>query len=295
MQEKRVKREIPSLIDHDFMYVVDSHKKEFDTPTHQHDNFELNFVAGASGCRRIVGDSSEMVGNLDLLLITNPYLEHIWERHECKSDDIHEITILFHIDFESQNSLFQTNPYKSIYYMLTRAKRGLAFPHEAIMQVHHRIIRLSSIEDKFLAVQELLSIFYDLSKYEDAHELASSAFANVEVNSNSRRVLKVKNYIKAHINDNLNLEILANLVGMTPTAFSRYFKVHTGNNLSDYIVDVRLGVAARKLVDTTDSVSEICYCCGFNTLSNFNRLFRKRKGCNPTEFREKYQKTKGIV
>ena len=108
-------------------------------------------------------------------------------------------------------------------------------------------------------------------------------------------MLKVKNYIKAHINDNLRLEKLANLAGMTPTAFSRYFKAHTGKNLSDYIVDIRLGQAARQLVDTTDSVSEICYSCGFNTLSNFNRLFRKRKGCNPTEFREKYQKTKDVV
>ena len=54
-------------------------------------------------------------------------------------------------------------------------------------------------------------------------------------------------------------------------------------------------MAARKLVDTTDSISEICYDCGFNTLSNFNRLFRKHKGCSPREFREKYLKTKIIV
>lgn len=295
MQDTKVIREILPMSEHDFMCVADHHKQKFDHLIHQHDVFELNFVAGATGCRRIVGDSSEIVENLDLVLITNSYLEHIWEWHECKSDDIHEITIQFYFDFESQNSLFQTNPYKSICCMLTRAKRGLAFSHEAILQVYHRLVRLSSIEDGFLAVQELLSIFYELSKFDDAHELASSTFAKVEESSNSRRVLKVKNYIKAHINDNLRLEKLANLAGMTPTAFSRYFKAHTGKNLSDYIVDIRLGQAARQLVDTTDSVSEICYSCGFNTLSNFNRLFRKRKGCNPTEFREKYQKTKLVI
>ena len=85
------------------------------------------------------------------------------------------------------------------------------------------------------------------------------------------------------------------MIGMTPSAFSRFFKLHTGKNLSEYIVDIRLGNAARRLIDTTDTVSEICYCCGFNTLSNFNRLFRKRKGCSPTEFREKYCKTKVII
>ena len=143
--------------------------------------------------------------------------------------------------------------------------------------------------------QELFHILYELSKFDDARELSSSTFAKVEVSSDSRRVLKVKEYILTHINDNLRLEQLSDLVGMTPTAFSRYFKLHTGKNLSEYIVDIRLGHAARRLVDTTDSVSEICWDCGFNTLSNFNRLFRKRKGCNPTEFREKYCKTKVII
>ena len=115
------------------------------------------------------------------------------------------------------------------------------------------------------------------------------------MDSDSRRVLKVKNYISQHFNDDLRLEQLSSMVGMTPSAFSRFFKQRTGKNLSEFIVDIRLGNAARKLVDTTDSISEICYDCGFNTLSNFNRLFRSRKGCNPTEFREKYYKTKVIV
>ena len=179
--------------------------------------------------------------------------------------------------------------------MLNRAKRGLAFPMKAILQVYHRIVRLSIIEEGFLSVQELFSILYELSKFDDARELATSAFAKVEVDSDSRRILKVKNYIDEHYKDEMSLDQLANLVGMTSTAFSRYFKLRTGKNLSEYIVDIRLGHAARRLVDTTDSVSEICWTCGFNTLSNFNRLFRKRKGCNPTEFREKYQKTKIII
>ena len=179
--------------------------------------------------------------------------------------------------------------------MLIRAQRGLAFPPKAIMLVYNRLVRLSSIDEGFLAVQEFFSILYELSKFDDARELASSSFAKVEVVSESKRILKVKNYIDEHYKDDLSLEQLADLVGMTPTAFSRYFKQRTAKNISEYIVDIRLGHAARLLVDTSDSVSEICWATGFNTLSNFNRLFRKRKGCSPTEFREKYQKTKVIV
>ncbi len=277
------------------MYVADRHKQVMDYPIHHHDVMELNFVENAAGCRRVVGDSSEVIGNLDLVLITSADLEHVWEQHECRSNDIHEVTVQFKIDFESANTPFRTNPYKSIYQMMLRAKHGLAFPMSAIMTVYHRLAKLASMDDQFYMAQELFYILYELSKFDDAHELATSTFAKVEVNSDSRRVQKVKDYINMHINDELRLEQLAELVGMVPTAFSRYFKLRTGKNFSEYIVDIRLGLAARRLVDTTDSISEICWSCGFNTLSNFNRLFRKRKGCNPTEFREKYQKTKIII
>ena len=293
--ETGVLREITPLGDHDFMYVADRHKKEFDYPIHCHDIMELNFVENGAGARRVVGDSSEVIGDYELTLITSSDLEHVWEQHECHSDDIHEVTIHFFVDFEDEHSIFHTNPYKSIYNMMMRAKRGLAFSMPAIMAVYHRLARLPSMNDKFYMAQELLSILYELSKFDDAHELSSSTFAKVDVSSESRRVLKVKDFINTHISDSLRLEQLADLVGMTPTAFSRFFKLRTGKNLSEYIIDIRLGLAARRLVDTADSVSEICWSCGFNNLSNFNRLFRSRKGCNPTEFREKYQKTKIIV
>lgn len=293
--DSKVLREITPLNENDFMYVADRHKKEFDYPIHIHDVLELNFVANAAGARRVVGDSSEVIDNLDLVLITSPDLEHVWEQYECKSEDIHEVTVQFRLNFDLDTSPFRFSSYKSIYNMLIRAQRGLAFPPEAIILVYHRLARLSSIEEGFIAVQEFFSILYELSKFDDARELASSSFAKVEVVSESKRILKVKNYIDEHYKDDLSLEQLADIVGMTPTAFSRYFKQRTAKNISEYIVDIRLGHAARLLVDTSDSVSEICWATGFNTLSNFNRLFRKRKGCSPTEFREKYQKTKVIV
>lgn len=64
MQDTKVIREILPMSEHDFMCVADHHKQKFDHLIHQHDVFELNFVAGATGCRRIVGDSSEIVENL---------------------------------------------------------------------------------------------------------------------------------------------------------------------------------------------------------------------------------------
>ena len=88
---------------------------------------------------------------------------------------------------------------------------------------------------------------------------------------------------------------LADLVGMSPVALSRFFKLRSGKTVSEYIIEIRLGHAARLLVDTTNSIAEICYDCGFNNLSNFNRIFKKKKGCTPKEFRENFRKTKVII
>ena len=91
------------------MYVADRHKKEFDYPIHVHDVLELNFVANGAGTRRVVGDSSEVIGDLDLVLIASPDLEHVWEQHECKSEDIHEVTVQFRLNFDLSTSSFRFN------------------------------------------------------------------------------------------------------------------------------------------------------------------------------------------
>jgi AraC-like DNA-binding protein len=295
MTDDRVLREISPLMERDFMYVADRRKREFTYPIHKHEVFELNYVENAAGVNRIVGDSAETITDHDLVLITSPDLEHVWAQGCCQSQEMREITVQFQFDFMSEDSIFNRNSLLSIKNMFLKARKGLAFPLSAIMKVYPRLDRLSAHKDSFYAMIELLTILYELSHTEGMRELASSAFAKVDVDSDSRRVLKVKNYISKHFNEELRLTELADLVGMSPSSFSRFFKLSTGKTLSEYVVGIRLGATARKLVDTTDSISEICYHCGFNTLSNFNRLFRKHKGCSPSEFRDKYHKTKVIV
>ena len=84
-------------------------------------------------------------------------------------------------------------------------------------------------------------------------------------------------------------------MGRSRSAFSSFVKLRTGRTLSDYLIEIRLGNAARMLVDTNKSISEICYDCGFNNLSNFNRIFKSRKGSTPREFRSIYKKNRIIV
>ena len=294
MEELKVMHEITPLMGKDVLYIAERRKKEFTYPIHNHEVYELNFVEHAAGVRRIVGDSNEVIGEYDLVLITSPDLEHVWEQNECASQDIREITVHFDINF-SENSFLGKNPFTSLRKMLQEARKGLSFPMDAIMKVYQQLDTLSSIKDGFYAFTQFMSILYELSKCDGAHTLATSSFAKVEVSSDSRRVLKVKNYINERYRDEIRLAEVASLAGMSPSAFSRFFKLHTGRNLSDYIIDLRLGYASRLLVDSTHSIAEIGYSCGFNNLSNFNRIFKKKKGCSPSEFRENYHKTRIIV
>ena len=291
MDEPRVIHEITPLMGRDALYIADRRKKEFTYPIHNHEVFELNFVEHAAGVRRVVGDSNEIIGDYDLVLITSPDLEHVWEQNTCKNDDIREITIQFHVDL-GEESFLMRNPFFSLRKMLLEARKGLAFPIEGIMRVYNQLDTLSSVKDGFYAVLQFYTILYELSRCGGWRTLASSSYAKVEVESDSRRVLKVKNFISKNYRDELRLATLADIAGMSPSAFSRFFKLHTGRNLSEYIIDMRLGYASRMLVDTTKSVSEICFSCGFNNLSNFNRIFKRKKGCAPTDFRENYHKTR---
>ncbi len=294
MEDIRVIHEIPPLMSKDALYIADRRKKEFTYPIHNHEVFELNFVEHAAGVLRTVGDSSEVIGDYDLVLITSPELEHVWEQHTCRNDNIREVTIQFFLDLSDDGYLAKT-PFLSLRKMLLQARRGISFPMDDIMRVYTLIDTLSSVKDGFYAVMQFLTILYELSKSKHIHVLATNSYAKVESESDSRRVLKVKNYIAKNYMDEIRLSTLADIAGMSPSAFSRFFKLHTGRNLSDYIIDMRLDYASRRLVDTSDGVAEICFACGFNNLSNFNRLFKKHKGCSPSKFRENYHKTRVIV
>lgn len=287
-------REIPPLSERDCFYIADRHKTEFTYPIHCHAEYELNFTEHASGVRRVVGDSAEVIGDYDLVLITGKELEHVWEQHECTSKDIREITIQFPADLFLGNILCK-NQFDSIRRMLERAQCGLSFPIQAIMKVYNRLDKLASEEQGFYAVLDFFCILYELSICEDARVLSSSSFAKIETFSDSRRVQKVQKYIALHYKEEIHLPRLADMVGMTPASFSRFFRLRTGKTLSDYIIDMRMGFATRMLVDSTRTVAEVCYDCGFNNLSNFNRTFKRKKGCSPKEFRENYRKKKLVI
>ena len=294
IEMSKVFTEITRLSEKDCFYIVERHKTEFTYPLHQHKEFELNFIERGKGVRRIVGDSVEEIGDYELVLIGGEDLEHVWEQGRCNSKDIREITIQFSGDIFG-DGLLSKNQFASIRRMLKRADHGLAFSLPSIMKVYSTLDTIANESERFVQFLKFMYILYELSVSDEARILASSSFAHTERSTESRRVQKVKQYINDHYNEPLKLADLADLVGMSPVAFSRFFRQRTGRTLSDYIVDIRLGFAARMLVDSSRNISEICYECGFNNLSNFNRTFKAKRNYTPRDFRAMFKKNKVIV
>lgn len=292
MNTQDVLREVPPLSDKDCFYVIERLKSEFNFPIHTHPEYEINFIENGKGAQRIVGDSIEEIDVLELVLIGGEHLEHAWITHNCKSNMIREITIQFNADF--LRNLIVKNQFRSINEMFEKAQNGIAFSKETTKALRPMLMSLTLEKHGFYSVVKLLTILHELSQSE-YRVLSSTSFAGKTENFDSRRVKKVTEYISVHYNERINLADLASLVGMSETAFSRFIKLRTGKSFTEYITDIRLGYAVRMLVDSTNSISEVAYLCGFNNISNFNRVFKKKKNLSPKEFREQYRKEKVIV
>lgn len=283
--QPEIMREITPLTSGDCFTIFSRVKSEFDFPLHCHEELELNFITNAKGAKRLIGDHIAEIGELELVLVGSN-LPHMWQTYKCKSNEIKEITIQFHKDLFDEKFL-RRNQMNFIRSMLERSAKGILFSKETIQQITPRLSVLSQ-KQGFDSVLELLSILHDLSVSRNMHTLSDATFSNAELSYNSRRIDSALEYMNRNFQKNITLTEVSKLVNMTEVSFSRFFKTRTGITFMDSLLELRLGNASRLLIDTTQSVAEVAYNCGFNNISNFNRLFKKKKGCTPKEFRESY-------
>lgn len=278
-------REITPLTPSDCFTIFSRVKNKFDFPLHYHDEYELNLVINAKGAKRVVGGHIEVIDEVELALI-GPNLYHAWFTHQCQSEQIAEVTIQFHKDLFDEKFL-KRNQLSFVKSMLDRSQRGIAFPAETIHALKGRIMQLDK-KTGFDSVLELLSILHELSISRDMKLLSDASFTNEKFYYNSRRIEKVFEHMNLNYNRQITLAEVSKIANMPEASFSRFIKKRTGKTFIDSLNEIRLGHASRMLIDSTATVAEIAYKCGFNNISNFNRIFKRKKMCIPKEFRETY-------
>ena len=279
-------REITPLTQSDCFTLFSRTRNGCDIPLHYHEEIELNLITNGKGAKRVVGDHIGVIDELELVLIGSG-LQHGWFNHKCKSENINEVTLQFHRDLFDQKFL-QRNQMSFIRSMFERSVRGISFSTETAEAIMPRLLALPQ-KQGFDSVLELMAILHDLSASRNMRTLSDVSFKNNESFSyNSRRIESVMHHMQKNFDKEILLGDVAKIAGMTEVAFSRFFRTRTGNTFIDTLNEVRLGHASRLLIDTTQSITEIAYKCGYNNISNFNRHFKKKKHCTPKEFRRSY-------
>ena len=277
---KDFQKEIIPIADEDLFVVLNHPNAKFDYPVHYHSEYEINLVMNTHG-ERVVGDSVRQFDELDLVM-TGPNVLHAWRGEVVEGN--HVITIQF---TEGLNDfpIMKKRLFAPIKQLLSDAQHGLYFSKKSTEAIRDKIIHLTQTKG-FQSVLEFFSILYDLA-CADYSILTSNQYnaSAVLTTSKSRRIAKVCDYMEKKHYDAISLSEVASLVGMSESAFSHFFKKKTGGTFIDYLNNQRIAIACKLLAETSNNVAEICYSSGFNNLSNFIRMFKKRKGITPNEYR----------
>lgn len=294
MKTTTVSREITALNEKtDSILIFDRQKKDFKYPLHFHPEYELNYLYNAEGAERLVGDSVEYIGHQELCLV-GPNLYHAWKVGNSAPDtDKREVTLQFLANLFPEE-LVCKDVYKNIGQMLKRSDNGLLFS-AATAEAAEPMLTAVSRAQGFDVYIEFLKLLEFLATSPDQRVLASNTFQSATTATTDNRIEKVHDFIVAHYKDKITLSDAADILNMSPVSVTRLIKQRTGKSFIDFLNEIRIGFAARQMVDSDMSISEICFSNGFNNISNFNRTFRKKQGLTPTEFRAKYIGKKKVL
>ncbi len=105
-------------------------------------------------------------------------------------------------------------------------------------------------------------------------------------------IWRARNFIHQHFDEELSLTRVANFVNISANYLSEKFKCVTGINFVDYVARTRIEKACDLLRNSNSRVSEIAFEVGFQSLSQFNRVFKKLIGKSPTAYRLAHSKTR---
>ena len=262
----------------------------FTYPWHFHSEFEIVYVLKSSG-RRFVADSVEPFQEGDITLMGS-YLPHFWKSdvpgEAENASHVNAIVVQFHKDF-FRDEINSYPEFHSINELLKRAARGIHFNKssgEKIGRMLKRLLKLNGLERMLYFIK----LMDTMSRTENYRILASKAYLLEEHKELNNRLDKIMHFINTNYQRKITLEEVATKIGMTTAAFCRYFKEKTGKGFIFFVNEMRIGYACKLLIENHLSISQICFECGFNNISNFNRMFKRQTGYTPGEYQQQFIK-----
>ncbi len=264
-------------------------EKHFDPTWHSHREYQLFVVLKGTGTR-FIGNTVKSFTAGDITFL-GPGLPHLWRSDTAyfrKNSRLHTHGLVIYFREGFIGDLLEKEEMQQIRALFKKAERGIEYAPamaDTIAESIRGLIRTHGTA----SLIELLKMLDTLSATRHFHLLHNETYTYTLKESETRRINLVYNYAAQHFQNRITLEEAARLLNMTPTSFSRYFKMKTSKSFSDFLSELRIRHACKLLVeDDHKSISQISNECGFNTLSNFNRQFRIFLQMTPREYREQF-------
>ena len=274
----------------DCLAIHSEHTSGFMRNIHCHEAYELHLIKGAGGAKRIIGDAIDTITDLELVLLAQPNLPHVWQRGTCKSAEHFVLQVYFLSELFA--GISDKSCFDAIRHMLETAASGLVFSNEMTMRVYQDLMYLAATEDGLQQYTLFLNILNRLASDTNAKRIVGPGYVRDNNSLDNDDVAVVKDYIHEHYQEEIYIKTLADLIGVEQEWLSASFKNRTGNTVIDYVNQVRLGQVIHRLINTDKPIAQISAECGFTNLANFNRHFKRTKGITPFAFRREYRTSK---
>lgn len=247
---------------------------------HFHPEFELTFIEAPQGTRRVGNHVGQFEGS-DLVFIGSniPHLNFDYGiRTEYK-----KVVLQIKEDF-FKNDFVTTPELSAIYQLFENSKKVICFNGTTKELVGKRLKEIHHLPN-FEQFIEVLSLFQMLATSNEKtflHELPFDDFYN---NKEQNRLKIVYVFIENNFQRNITIDEMGQLTHLSKAAFCRYFKKMTRLTFTEFLNQFRIE-QAKRLLKEDKNVTETCYECGFESLSYFNRIFKKVVGQNPIQFKK---------
>jgi AraC-like DNA-binding protein len=247
---------------------------------HFHPEIELVYVEADKGIRHI-GEHISTYEGCDLALIGS-YIPHLNFDYGVKAT-VETVVIQFpETYFES--GLIRIPELKKVVELMERAKTGLAFTGETKRIAGIRLKKLQHL-DRFHQFIELMGIFQFLAESDEYVNLDVRPISSQTILKQQERMHRIHQFVETNFQKSIDTQQIANEVNLSLPAFCRYMKKTTKLTYTDFVNQYRIQYA-KKLLIQDKNVTEACFESGYESLSYFNRIFKKWTGETPSGFRK---------
>lgn len=247
---------------------------------HFHPELELHYINKGYG-KRHVGSHISYFNNSQLLLVGSDL------PHKGFTDGItnngKETIIQFKKEFLG-DSFFDIPEMKDINKLIQRAKKGLLFNPAIKKKIGPKIEDLVNYKG-FERVMKFLNVLHELAVSDDYRVLNSEGFSFEAEPQNIAKIDIIYKYVNDNFKNQITLDEIASEASMTVPAFCRYFKKVTGKTFTKLVNEYRVVHATKLLQESQISITDVCYECGFNNFSHFNKQFKEVTGKNASNYR----------